>query len=244
MRKLAFLIVATLTLLLMFTQSRAAETVRLVACNFPPYEFEHPVGDKRGFDVEVVEEAFQREDITAVFEFYPWARTLKMTKDGEATAVFSCSNTQKRREFLIMSEPISFSTRVFLVRKDYKGPPLSSFDDLRGLKVGAVKGYTSCDDLVRHGIKHDISVNDTAALKKLADGRIDVFNTQLEMSQYLSQNLDMRDFFKWFVHFKRNYHLAFSKKWPDAEELVSRFNKGLKSIKEDGTYDRIHNKYR
>ena len=173
-----------------------------------------------------------------IFEFYPWARTLEMAKDGEVAAMLSCADTQKRREILIMSEPISSSTRVFLVRKDYKGPPLISFDDLRGLKVGAVKGYTSSDDLARHGIKHNISINDTAALKKLAKGRIDVFNTQLEMSQYLSQNLDMRDRFKWFVHFKKNYHLCFSKKWPDMEKLVSRFNKGLKSIKEDGTYDK------
>ena len=173
-----------------------------------------------------------------IFEFYPWARTLEMAKDGEVAAMLSCADTQKRREILIMSEPISSSTRVFLVRKDYKGPPLISFDDLRGLKVGAVKGYTSSDDLARHGIKHNISINDTAALKKLAKGRIDVFNTQLEMSQYLSQNLDMRDRFKWFVHFKKNYHLCFSKKWPDVEKLVSRFNKGLKSIKEDGTYDK------
>ena len=243
MRKLAFLILF-ISGLLMLTQSEASETVRLVACNFPPYEFEHPVGELRGFDVEVIEEAFQREGITAVFEFYPWARALKMTKDGEATAVFSCIDTQKRRAFLIVSEPISFSTRVFLVRKDYKGPPLTSFDDLSELKVGAVKGYISSVSLTKHGIKHYVSINDTAALKKLADGRIDVFNTTLELIKYLSVNLGMKDSFKWFVHFKRNYHLAFSKKWPDVEKLVSRFNKGLKSIKEDGTYDRIHNKYR
>ncbi|MBW2005175.1 MAG: amino acid ABC transporter substrate-binding protein [Deltaproteobacteria bacterium] len=244
MRKLAFLIVAILTLLLMFTQSEASETVRLVACNFPPYEFEHPDGELRGFDVEVVEEAFQREGITAVFEFYPWARALKMAKDGEVTAVVSCTDTQKRRAFLIMSDIISSSRRVFLVRKDYKGPLLTSFDDLRGLKVGAVKGYISSVSLTKHGIKHDISISDTAALKKLADSRIDVFYTALETIQYLSLNLGMKDSFKWFVYFKKNYHLCFSKKWPDVEKLVSRFNKGLKSIKEDGTYDRIHNKYR
>jgi len=228
----------------MFTQSRASETVRIAACDFPPYEFEHPVGDKRGFDVEVVEEAFRREGVTAVFEFYPWARALKMTKDGEVTAVLSCIDTQKRRAFLNISEPISFSTIVFLVRKEYKGPPLTSFENLRGLKVGAVKGYASSDSLIKQGIKLDLSVNDTAALKKLASGRIDVFNTQLEVIQYLSLSLGMRDRFKWFVQLKMNYHLGFSKKWPDVEKLVSRFNKGLKSIKEDGTYDRIHNKYR
>jgi hypothetical protein len=55
MKKLAFLIVAILTLLLMFTQSDASETVRLVACNFPPYEFEHPDGELRGFDIETVD---------------------------------------------------------------------------------------------------------------------------------------------------------------------------------------------
>jgi len=244
MRKLTFLIVVMLALLLMFTQSEASETVRIAACDFPPYEFEHPVGELRGFDVEVVEEAFRREGITAVFEFYPWARALKMAKDGEVAALLSCTDTQKRREFLIMSEPISSSTGVFLVRKDYKGPPLTSFDDLRGLKVGAVKGYTASGDLTRHGIKHDVSVNDTAALKKLAKGRIDVFNTTLETIQYLSPNLGMKDSFKWFVHYKKNFHLCFTKKWPGVKELVVRFNNGLKFIKEDGTYDRIHNKYR
>ena len=54
MRKLAFLIVVILTLLLMFTQSEASETVRLVACNFPPYEFEHPLALERALDAWVI----------------------------------------------------------------------------------------------------------------------------------------------------------------------------------------------
>jgi len=224
--------------------AEASDVARITACDYPPYEFEHPDGDKRGFDVEVVEEAFRRVGLPAVFEFYPWARALQMTKDGEVTALLSCVDTLERRSFLIMSEPISASTRIFLVRKEYDGPSFTSYENLGGLNIGAVKGYVSSGDLTRHGIQHDLSVTDAAALKKLAKGRIDVLNTTLERSQYLIDRLDMKGRFKWFVQFKKDYHLCFSKNRPGVKELIVRFNTVLKSIKEDGTYGRIHNKYR
>ena len=75
----------------------ASDVARITACDYPLYGFEHPDGDKRGFDVEVVEEAFQQMGLTAVFEFYPWARALQMTKDGEVTALLYCIDTPERR---------------------------------------------------------------------------------------------------------------------------------------------------
>ncbi len=116
----------------------ASEVARIGACDYPPYEFAYPEDDKRGFDVEVAEAAFQRVGIDTVFEFYPWARAIQMAMDGELTAVLSCVDKPKRREFFIMSDPISVSTRVSIVRKEYDGPPLNSLMvSLKGLILTA-----------------------------------------------------------------------------------------------------------
>ncbi len=50
--------------------------------------------------------------------------------------------------------------------------------------------------------------------------------------------------FKWFVVKKASFFLGISKKNNRADELVHLFNKGLKSMRHDGTYDSIHDKYR
>ena len=252
MKKYLFLI-AVFTLYLVAFQTNllvlgADKEVLIVATNYPPYEVEHPLNDLRGFDVEVVKEAFRRAGIRATFEFYPWQRAIEMVREGKATAVLTCAKNPERENFMIMSDVISLMTDIFLVRKEYDGPPLSTIEDLQGteLDVGTVRGYAYLERLEYYGIPYDLSPSDEIALKKLADERIDVMPALLENSSYLIQKHGLTGRFKWFVmkEFLTNeFHVCFSKKWPGVEEMVSLFNQGLRSMKEDGTYESIHKKY-
>ena len=221
----------------------------IVATNYPPYEIEHPDGGLRGFDVEVTEEAFRRAGIEATYEFYPWSRCMSMVKEGKATAVLSAVYKKERKKTMIFSDPISSMTDILLVHKDYEGPKLAKLKDLGKLKLlaGVAKGAFTEKSLIEYGVPYDVSPNDDIVLKKLLDKRIDVVPAVLESILYQMKNEGGADRFKWFLmeDVKTNeFHLAFSRKWPNVEKIAARFNHHLKEMKQDGAYDAIHRKYR
>ncbi len=233
----------------LFAGATADSRVLIVATDYPPYEFEHPDGDLRGFDVEVTEMAFHRSGVAATFEFYPWPRALEMVKKGEATAALTCAKNPGREKTMIFSKPISYMTDVLMVHKNYQGPALSKIRELGKLKLfaGAARGTYTEKRLKEYAIPYDVSPTEEIVVQKLADKRVDVMPGALENILYYSKKRGVTDQLKWFVmeDVKTNeFHLAFSKKWPGVEAIVSEFNRKLEEMKQDGAYDVIHRKYR
>ncbi len=228
---------------------KADKEVIIVTVDYPPYEFEFPKGDLKGFDVEVTEEAFRRAGIKVRFEFYPWKRAMQMVKEGSVTGALSCAKMPERESFIIFSDPISRMTDVFLVRKDYKGPDIFYYAQLKELKltVGTVRGDVYIERCKAFGIPYDLSPSYEVAKKKLADGRIDIMPTLLENFLYINRENDMIGRFKWYEmkdeFLVKDFHICFCKQWPEVENLVIVFNQKLAEMKKDGTYDAIHSKY-
>ena len=78
----------------------ADKRVLIVATDYPPYEFEKPDGYSKGFDVEVVQEAFLLAGYAASVEIYPWPRCLDMVRQGLATAALTCAKNPEREKAL------------------------------------------------------------------------------------------------------------------------------------------------
>ncbi|MDM8540574.1 transporter substrate-binding domain-containing protein [Desulfococcaceae bacterium HSG9] len=250
-----YVVIALLLCIAAFTgilnaAEKADKEVLIVAVDYPPYEFEFPKGDLKGFDVEVTEEAFRRAGIKVRFEFFPWKRAMQMVKEGNATGALSCAKMPDRESFIIFSDPISRMTDIFLVRKDYKGPDISYYAQLKKLKliVGTVRGDAYIERCKAFGIPYDLSPSYEVAKKKLIDGRIDIMPTLLENFLYTGRETNLTDHFKWFEmkedFLVKDFHVCFCKKWPGVENIVTVFNEKLAEIKKDGTYDAIHSKYR
>jgi polar amino acid transport system substrate-binding protein len=237
-----------------FTMSNAAEIekkeILIVGVNYPPYEFEFPKDDLKGFDVEVTEEAFRRAGIKVRFEFYPWKRAMQMVKEGKVVASITCAKMPGRESFIKFSDPISSMTDIFLVRKDYKGPEINKYSQIKELKMNAgfVMGNAYGQRFDSFGIPYDLSPSHEVALKKLRDRRIDVMPALLENFLYTGRKTNPADRFKWFIikedFLVKDFHLCFCKKWPRIEELVNIFNEKLAEMKKDGTYKAIHSRYR
>lgn len=213
--------------------------------HYPPYEIENPQGGLKGFDYEVVEEAFKRMKIPMEIQFLPWKRAVQMGIAGVNAGVFSCA---KRKAFY-NSHPISTATDALYMRKNFdsKKFPIKTIDDLLRypeLKVGAVSGYKHVELLDQKNIPYDVSPTDEAAFKKLFAERIDVFLTIKEFANYSLRLLGLSTLSKHTALGQKEYYLCFSKSWDQAKLLKDHFNRTLEAIKRDGTYDLIHDKYR
>ncbi|WP_027186405.1 substrate-binding periplasmic protein [Desulfovibrio inopinatus] len=235
--------------LLSSSSAAQGKELLIVATDYPPYEFAVPQNGERGFDVEVVEEAFKRAGISVRFEFYPWSRALQMVEDGTAAGALTCAKNPEREKIYFFSDPISRMTDVFVVRKDHKFPPLSNMNDIKkyGLYPGTMRGNYTEKRYKQLGIPYDLSPSEVIALRKLADNRIDVIATIEENTLYNAKQLGIQDKIKTYKSEDVEtslFHVIFSKKWAGMKRIVHIFNENLSAMRQDGTYEKIHQKYK
>ncbi|MGL1862403.1 MAG: transporter substrate-binding domain-containing protein [Pseudodesulfovibrio sp.] len=246
-KKLAMLFLVIFVLLGAFPSVCVAQDKLVIyATNYPPYEFEQPEDGKRGFDLEVVEEALHRAGYEVEFQFYPWSRVMKKLKKNNILAALSCMRTPEREQFLAFSDPISKLTEVLMVRKEYPEPVPSRYADFHGIEIGSMIDWVFTEKLEKWGIPHDVSPDEKVAIRKLADGRVDALLVALESTQYWVKSMGMPDTFKWkpVEGTFSEYNLCFSKEYPETPEVLSVFNEKLAEMKADGTYDAIHARYK
>jgi polar amino acid transport system substrate-binding protein len=238
------LLIGTISLLssLTFAQEKS---LSILAAHFPPYEFETPVDGLRGFDIEVVEAAYQRVGINIKYEFLPWPRAVELTYSGKAFALLSCAWNKKRSQHLYFSNEISSTTYGYFFRKDEQIPTFTSLTELKDMKVVAVRGYSTQMKLKDLSIEHIAARNNKIALNLLHNGRVDFFYGSVEANLYIAKQMGISQYLGVnTLEAPIPYHLCISQKWPNSKYLLDQFNKGLSEIKNDGTFTAIHSKYR
>ena len=221
-----------------------AQTVVLATLNYPPYEFETPQNGLRGFDVEVIEAAFKRVNISTEFKFIPWKRGVEQTKVGKFAGIFSCSHKVEREEFFIFSAPISSQTEGYFVRKDFSGFEPSSLEDAKGLTVAVILGWAMADTMKDAGANIVTFRTEKLVFRDLLKDLIDYAYLSLESSGFGAMKLGITNKIRTIKIQEKKLYVCFSKKWPNIEGVIYKFNEGLAALRKDGSHDRIHARYK
>lgn len=222
----------------------AAEMVPLGAYQWPPYEINKPKNELRGTDLEVIEEAFSRIGLSVTFKFLPWKRQMLMAKRGEIAGVTVCAWRKEREEFFLFSDVVSYATDGFFWRRGFNAPELKSLEDIRGRKVGGGLGYQSFKTLQEVVPNARSYRTEELALNHLMKERIDYLYLTKEVSEFIAKQLGISGKLNFSKITQKTLHICFSKKWSGVKGLMTKFNKSLAEIKADGTYKKIHDKYR
>ena len=224
----------------------AAEPFRIVTDPWPPYVYLKD-GKAVGIDVDIALAVLTKMGIKAKIEMLPWKRSLAAVRDLEADAILSAAITDQRKMFLYFpAEPVSKGETVFFQRKS-RNIIVSSLDDFRGLKVGAILGYQYCDELDSSAVLSDASrvVTLDQSFNMLMSDRIDVVVESEAAGMYKAKEMGVSD--KISVVEGSRYcsvgnHLAFSKKL-GSKELAEKFSKELVRFKATNEYEKILEKY-
>ena len=236
----------TMLLLLTVVGIAFATPIKIVTSPWPPYEY-NDNGQLKGTDVDVIREAFSRMGIPVKIEIFPWSRCLQMVKSGAAEGIFTLSKSSKREKFLTYpNEPINYSENVFFYNKkkpfDFDG----TMESLKGRMVGTTRNYHYRDDFVKSNLfKRDAADSDMAGIRKIANSRDDLFICDKLVGSHLAKQagvLSKLSYVKKSLS-KREMYIAFRKNNPKNVQLVKDFEKTLKSMKKDGTYNKILRKY-
>ena len=181
-------------ILFLFSFSCGAAQVQFVTESLPPYQV---VDENRqlvgGTSFTVIKELIQRSEIDATIDVMPWARALKTTLDTPNTFIFSIARSSVREHKFDWVIPLRHLTYHFYGLHHLSKDKFSHIDDVKALKVAAVRGSIEAEFLARLGFKEGdnlILTNSYAASWQLvAIGRADAVYGEENVVHCLSRNI-------------------------------------------------------
>ncbi len=218
-----------------------ARQITMCTLNWEPfYGAELP---RNGFFTELVREAFERGGHTVNVEFMPWARAMLEVEQGDREVLLGAYYSEERAETYHASDSI-YTAEVGLVAHRRVGiESFASLRDLTDYTIGYGRGFTVTEEFDNADYLDKEPAKDLAQnVKKLYAGRIDMIAGSFANIRYAAQQqqVDMDELvFLQPALVENSLHIMVSRAAPDGEQLLADFHRGLREIREDGTYERI-----
>lgn len=214
---------------------------------FVPMGFLDGDNQATGFDVDLAKEVFKRLDKEVKFENIDWATKEASLDRGSIDMIWNgYPLNDERKKMVAYSDPYMDNKTIVVVMAD---SDINTMDDLKDMEVGTQQGSTAYEALqanedFKNSLKNgDASQYDTfdKALRDLEVGRIKgVVGDEVLIRYYLSQKGKEKYRILDGDLGSESYVVAFRKGDTEFRDMV---NKTLKEVKEDGTYQKIYDKY-
>ena len=219
-----------------------AVAVSIAGCeNYAPYSDAALPND--GFANDLTAQIMRRAGYEVSVAMLPWIRALDGTETGQFDILPSAWFTEERGRALLFSAPIATSRLVFVKPADSPFE-FRTIEDLRGLTVGTVSGYSydpaflasplfqrpAVTDILLNlrmvAARHiDLTLDDELTLRFIINSRAPELAPLLSLTR---GGLSEQPLF-----------VTFSKKRPDAAKLLATFNAGLARMRADGSYRQL-----
>jgi polar amino acid transport system substrate-binding protein len=157
--------------------------------------FNYTVGeDYVGIDVQILNEAAESIGVVLNHQPLPWNRALLDFQIGNLDALFQLAPTRERFDKWHMVGPMRRTRTVFVTHKDSPLQDIQSLQDLEGLVVGVVAGFTYEDRFDHHpDLVREVSKDDFTNIRKLLLGRSDVIVGGYATLSHVAAELDASD---------------------------------------------------
>lgn len=238
--------VVLLTVISITTVNAESKPLKVAGSVWPPFIVDK--GAEKGAATALVTEILKRAGYETEIIIETWPRTLEGTSAGIYDVIISAWKNEERASRFNYTDPYFVNTIQFVKRK---GAPIKfrNYQDLKGLVIGIVNDYAYGDEFDKaQGILKLPSNHLIQNLLLLQRGRIDLtlgdkWSVRHELTEYFPTAIKDFEFLGKPVA-TRTLHAAVSRAHPEHDKIVKAFNKALKSMKEDGTYEKILDVYR
>lgn len=210
---------------------------------YPPFEYQDEnTQEIVGFDVDLIKEIGRRIGLEVQIQPAAFDTIIQALNAGKYDCVISAMTiTNERKQQVDFSDPYIDSNQSLAVRK---GSDIRKLEDLKGKVVGVQRGTTGelkAQELKeQYGIKEIKSYDDTLmAFEDLKAGRVDAIVNDLPVTAYLVKKDPVFEIVA-EIPTGEQYGIAVRK---DSKELLEAINKALREMREDGTYDKIYEKW-
>jgi len=243
MKKL--MIAASAALAMMATGAQAQDRDLRVAFDIPyePFEYRNDDGELTGFEVELADAMCEEMNANCEFVIQAWDGMIPGLMARKFDLIMSSmSITPERAERVNFSEPYYITPGGWFARESFN-TDVTDMDAMEDKTVGVQRG-TTMDSYVTENMGGTVKIKRyTTAEDMVLDlegQRLDVVFVDYPVGEQTIMN---RDGFKEVgepVKLGQGVGVAMRKR---DRELATEVNAALKTLKEDGTYDAIMDKY-
>ena len=248
-KNLSLISIALSFLLMLSTTVFAKDTVRIgVEGAYPPFSKTTKDGSLEGFDIDIAKALCKKMDVECKLVKQDWDGIIPALLARKYDAIIaSMSMTDERKKKVAFSNRYYQSPARFIHKKGSKAE--ISKEGLKGKSVAVQRGTVSDKfitgefgegvDIKRYGTQEE-------AYLDLNAGRVDlVFADAFVLLEYINSDKGkdyefIGDSYSDPKYFGEGIGIALRQK---DTELKEKFNKAIKGIREDGTYDEIRKKY-
>jgi polar amino acid transport system substrate-binding protein len=251
---LIFVAVSTTTIsCLASNQTVSAKDLTYISEQYPPYNFEEN-GSLQGISVDLLEKVWGKMNVSlnrSIIKLLPWAEGYQKALKENNTVLFAVDRSPEREQLFKWMGPMGLDRTVLLAKAD-KNLSISSPQDLKKYKIGAIEDDRAAQMLIADGIKkEDLVLEKTSKpiIEMLENGSIDAWAygdiTGLWLIRQAGKNAS--NYSAAYVLGKNNVYYAFNKETSDS--LVQSFQQALDYIKsnkdQNGVtdYEKILSKY-
>lgn len=230
-------------------QARDGDTVRIgVDVPYVPMEYRTPEGELTGFDIELGNALCEQAELQCRWVEQSWDGLIPGLMSRRFDAIMSAMTiNEARRQQVLFSEPYLVVPSAWFVPAD-SDIASTSQQDLEGASVGVQRGtvqdnyvtdrYGDVADIQRYASADDVAVD-------MDTGRLDAAFLDLPTGQAaLIEDGDYQTLGERLTepeeYFGEGFGIAFRQR---DSALAEQFNQALQALRDDGTYDMLHDKY-
>ncbi len=228
-----------------------AQNIKIYTEHYPPNNMK-VAGKLTGSSVEILSAMFEQmksdqkiEDI----KITNWSRAYSVALKVPNSMVFSTTKTKAREDLFKWVGPISTTTLGVIALKSKK-IIIKDISDFNKYKIGAVLKDAAEQLLIERGVdkKNIQHLNGENAISlsfaKMEKGRIDMFayNTNIALAGAKIAGFDVDKYEVIYQLAVGQLCFAFNKKTDD--KIIQEWQEALDTLKKDGIYDKIMNKYK
>lgn len=147
-----------------------------------------------GTDGEMISKIAEKLGLTAQPALMDWSATIESVRGGRADVMLGNMGwTQKRAEVMLLTDPIYYTPKFTLMRKDMPVGDRLTLEDMKDRTLGTVQGFTIVPELKQVPGAAEVRLYDTtdACVRDIRAGRLDFgFLDTPTISYMIQQNPD------------------------------------------------------
>lgn len=213
--------------------------------SFPPFESLAPDGKPEGFDIDLINAIAASQKMNIEVKHVGWDPMMAGLENGTIKAAIAgiTMNDERKKQFDFTAP--YFTAKQFILMKN-SAPTVKTIADLKGKKIGVQSGTTG-QALVEEkfgkgyeGLKGFEEI--ASAIDDMNNGRVDAVVADNAVIKKFKEKLQLNDvkIIEDTTINNEQYGIAVKK---GNKELLDKLNKGLETVKADGTYDKLYAKY-
>lgn len=213
--------------------------------SYSPYFYKDMNGQYVGIDVDVAEEVCRRIGYTPVFKEIPIAERFDDLEAGKVDCLWSCLTMYGREKEFLWAGPYLYTQRVVMVHAD---SDIKTLKDLEGKRVSVQTGSTSESIVIEQKNENLSNIQQLTSFSELSEVFMALRKGYVDAaigheSSLLGYSNEYPGEYKLLKMSLRSDPIGVAFPKSGDEELVQQMKQVMQEMREDGTLEKIIEKY-